>query len=92
LHRLIGPHCELEAAHTIYAHSKLDKKPRSRIYIGETGRSLATQLREHKHNFKEGLIEKSKLAQHAYEEGHRVIRNKARILEIDPSSQQWRSL
>jgi hypothetical protein len=27
---------------------------------------------EHKHNLREGLLEKSKLAQHAYEEGHRV--------------------
>jgi hypothetical protein len=33
---------------------------------------LAVQLREHRHNLKEGLREKSKLAQHAYEEGHRV--------------------
>jgi hypothetical protein len=26
------------------------------------------QFHEHRHNFKEGLLEKSKLAQHAYEE------------------------
>jgi predicted GIY-YIG superfamily endonuclease len=43
-----------------------------RSYIGETGRLLAVRLREHKHNLKEGLLEQSKLAQHAYEEGHRV--------------------
>jgi hypothetical protein len=41
-----------------------------RSYIIETGRPLAVRPREHKHNFKEGLIEKSKLAQHAYEEDH----------------------
>jgi hypothetical protein len=75
LHSLIGSHRELEAAHRIYAHRKLDKKPRTRIYIGETGRSLAMELREHK------------LAKHAHEEGNRVIWNKARILEIDPSFQ-----
>jgi hypothetical protein len=43
------------------------------IYIGETGRPLAVRLREHKQNLKEGLLEKSKLAQHAYEEGYRVL-------------------
>jgi hypothetical protein len=35
-------------------------------------------LREHMHNLQEeGLLEKSKLAQHAYEEGHRVGWNDA---------------
>jgi hypothetical protein len=43
-----------------------------RRYIGETGRILSVRLREHRHNLKEGHLEKSKLAQHAYEEGHRV--------------------
>jgi hypothetical protein len=39
-----------------------------RSYIGKTGRPLGVQLREHRHNLKEGLLEKSKLAQHTYEE------------------------
>jgi hypothetical protein len=39
-----------------------------RRYTGETGRPLAVQLHEHRHNLKEGLLEKSKLAQHAFEE------------------------
>jgi predicted GIY-YIG superfamily endonuclease len=43
-----------------------------RIYIGETGRSLAVRLHEHRQNLKDGLLEKSKLAQYAYEEGHIV--------------------
>jgi hypothetical protein len=51
-------------------------------YIGETSRPLALRFREHRHNLKEGLLEKSKLAQHAYEEGHRVGWNDARVLEI----------
>jgi hypothetical protein len=42
--------------------------------------------REHKHNLKEGLLEKSKLAQHAYEEGHRVGWDEARVLEIETNS------
>jgi hypothetical protein len=59
---------------------------RSYEYIGETGRPLAVRLREHKHNLREGLLEKSKLAQHPYEEGHRVGCDEARILENENSS------
>jgi hypothetical protein len=44
------------------------------------------QLLEHRHNLKEGLLEKSKLAQHAHEEGHRVGWDDARILEIESIS------
>jgi hypothetical protein len=57
-----------------------------RGYIGETGRPLAMRLREHRHNIKEGLLEKSKLAQHAYKEGHRVGWDEARILEIESNT------
>jgi predicted GIY-YIG superfamily endonuclease len=57
-----------------------------RSYIGETGRSLAVRLREHRHNLKQGLLEKSKLAKHAYEEGHKVGWEEARILDIESHS------
>jgi hypothetical protein len=57
-----------------------------RSCVGETSRPLAMWLHEHRHNLKEGLLEKSKLAQHAYEEGHRVGWVQARILEIESSS------
>jgi predicted GIY-YIG superfamily endonuclease len=57
-----------------------------RSYIGETGRPLAVRLREHKQNLKEGLLEKSKFAQHAYEEGHRVGWDEARIWAIESNS------
>jgi hypothetical protein len=55
-------------------------------YIGETGRPLAVRLREHRHNLQQGLVEESKLAQHAYEEGHRVGWDDARVLEIESNS------
>jgi hypothetical protein len=54
-----------------------------RSYISETGRPLAVRLREYRHNLKEVILEKSELAQRAYEEGHRVGRNEARILELE---------
>jgi hypothetical protein len=37
-----------------------------RCYIGETNRPLELRIKEHKYNLKQGLLEKSKLAQHAY--------------------------
>jgi hypothetical protein len=52
-------------------------------YSGGTGRPLALRLHEHKHNLREGLLGKSK---HAYEEGHRVGWDEARILEIESNS------
>jgi hypothetical protein len=44
------------------------------------------QVCEHRNNLKEGLTEKSKLGQHAYEEDHRVIWDEVRILEIESNS------
>jgi hypothetical protein len=44
------------------------------------------RLREHRHNLREGLLEKSKLAQHAYEEGYMVRWDDTRILEIESNS------
>jgi hypothetical protein len=58
----------------------------SRSYISETGRPLTVRLREHRYSFKEGLLEKSKLAQHAYEENHNVDWDRARILLIERNS------
>jgi hypothetical protein len=40
-------------------------------------------LREHRHNLQQGLLEKSKLAQHAFEEGYRVGWDKYRIFDIE---------
>jgi hypothetical protein len=51
-----------------------------RSYVGETGRPLAVQLCESRHNLKENLIEKqTKIADHVSEEGHWVVWNEARF-------------
>jgi hypothetical protein len=55
----------------------------------QNGRPLALQLYEHRHNLKDGLLEKSKLAPHAYKGGHRVGWDEARILEIQ-SNRRYR--
>jgi hypothetical protein len=57
-----------------------------RSYSCETGRPLAMWLCEYRHDLKEGLLEKSKVVQRAYEEGHRVGCDEARILEIESNS------
>jgi hypothetical protein len=41
-------------------------------FKGDLAQEEAVRLHEHGHNLKQGLLEKSKLAQHAHEEGHRV--------------------
>jgi hypothetical protein len=38
---------------------------------------------EYRHNFKEGLLETSKFAQHVYEDSQKVGWGKARILDIE---------
>jgi hypothetical protein len=43
-----------------------------RCSIGETGRPLGVRIQEHMNNLKQGPMEKSRLAKHAYEEGHRI--------------------
>jgi hypothetical protein len=43
-----------------------------RCYIGKTSKPLEVCIKEHKYNVTQGLIEKSKFAQHAYEEGHKI--------------------
>jgi hypothetical protein len=57
-----------------------------RSYIAETGTPLAMRHREHMHNLKYGLLEKSKLAQHAYKEDDMVGWDEVRIVEIESNS------
>jgi hypothetical protein len=59
-----------------------------RSYVGETGRPLSISIGEHKFNLKNGLLCKSKLAQHAFEEGHQISWNEAKILQIEVNSRQ----
>jgi hypothetical protein len=53
-----------------------------RCHGGKTGRPLGARLSEHKHNLKEGLLEKSKLAKRGYGEGYRVASDESRILKL----------
>jgi hypothetical protein len=44
------------------------------------------RIKEHKYNLTQGLLEKSKLAQHAYEESHRICWKEAKLLQIEPNT------
>jgi hypothetical protein len=57
-----------------------------RCYIGETSRPLEVRIKEHKYNLTQGLLEKSKLAQHAYEESHKICWNEAKVYRLSPTT------
>jgi hypothetical protein len=59
-----------------------------RSYVGETGRHLSVSIGEHKLNLKNCLLDKSKLAQHAFEDGHQISWNEAKVLQIEVNSRQ----
>jgi hypothetical protein len=50
-------------------------------YIGQTGKYISVRILGPRHNLKEGVPEKSKLAQLAYEEGDGAGWGEARIIE-----------
>jgi hypothetical protein len=53
-----------------------------RRYIVETSRPLEVCIKEHKYNLTQGLLEKSKLAEHMYEEGHEICWTEANVLQM----------
>jgi hypothetical protein len=57
-----------------------------RRYIDETSMHLEVYITEHKYNRTQGLLEKSKLAQHSCEEGHKICWNEAKILQVDSNT------
>ena len=56
----------------------------SREYIGETKRPLNVRINEHKQNTRQGLIDKSKIANHCWSENHNMIWEDARIIHREP--------
>jgi hypothetical protein len=57
-----------------------------RCYIGETGRSLGERIREQVNDLKQGLVEKSRLTKHAYEEGHHIQWKEAKAVQIETNN------
>jgi hypothetical protein len=57
-----------------------------RCYISEISSPLEVLIKEHKYNLTQGLLEKSKLTQHAYEKGHKIYLNETKVLHIEPNT------
>jgi hypothetical protein len=49
----------------------------------ETSRLLEVCIKEPKYNLTQGLLEKSKIAQHVYKEGHKICWNELKVLQIE---------
>jgi hypothetical protein len=49
-------------------------------YVGETGRTIETRIKEHRRHFRLGQIEKSAVAEHSITEDHAIHWDKARVL------------
>jgi predicted GIY-YIG superfamily endonuclease len=56
-----------------------------RYYIGEISRPLEVRIKGHKYNLTQSLLGKSKLAQHVYENGHKIRWNEEKGLQIEPN-------
>jgi hypothetical protein len=53
---------------------------RSRVYIGQTGRSVDIRLKEHQRHIRLEHPDKSAVAQHSIDQGHRIQFHKSSIL------------
>jgi hypothetical protein len=51
-----------------------------------TSTPLGVHIKEHKYNLTKVLLEKSKSAQHAYAEGHKICWNEMKVLQIEPNT------
>jgi hypothetical protein len=59
-----------------------------RVRAGEIIGPAEVHITEHKYNLTQGLTEKSKLAQQAYKEGHKILVcwTEAKVMQIEPST------
>jgi hypothetical protein len=57
-----------------------------RYHIDETSTPLEVRIKEHRYNVTQGLLEKSKLDQHAYEDGHNISWKDAKVLKIEQNT------
>jgi hypothetical protein len=48
-------------------------------------KNLVVRMKEHKCNLTWGLLENSKVVQHAYKEGHKIYWKEEKILHVEPN-------
>jgi hypothetical protein len=49
-------------------------------YIGETGRALGTRIKEHHASVKNGKVQNSALAEHVFDNGHRIVWDDTKVV------------
>jgi predicted GIY-YIG superfamily endonuclease len=59
---------------------------RCRYYTGEARRPLEVRIKEHKYKLTRGLLEKLKLTQLAYEEGHKICWKEEKVLQMEQNT------
>ena len=57
-----------------------------KVYIGETKRFLKTRMKEHRAAARLGQLEKSAVAEHAWQDGHTIDWSDVRILDETPKN------
>ena len=55
-----------------------------KVYIGQTGRSLKHQLKEHQHALRNGDVAVSALTEHALVAGHGIDLSKTEVVDSNP--------
>ena len=73
--------CQQDTKNCVYS-IKCNNCPRE--YLGETKRPLNVRIKEHKQNTLRGLTDKSKIAQHCWEENHKMNFKEASIIHKEP--------
>jgi hypothetical protein len=63
-----------------------------RCYIREIGRQLVTRKGKLMNNLEQGLMEKSKLAKHAYEEGNHIWWKEATVVQTDNMYRKYKEV
>jgi hypothetical protein len=58
----------------------------SRCYLSETSRPLEVRVTRHKQKATQLMFGKSKLAKHAYKEGHKMCWKQAKVLQIESNT------
>jgi predicted GIY-YIG superfamily endonuclease len=53
-----------------------------RFYMGKISSPLEVHIKEHKYDLTQSLLKKSKLAQCAYEEDHKICRKELKVLQM----------
>ncbi|KAG8235159.1 hypothetical protein J437_LFUL015199 [Ladona fulva] len=53
-------------------------------YLGETGCTVETRIKEHKRNVRLKQSEKSAIAEHALDKGHKILFNEIKVLCTTP--------